>query len=470
MGQQKRGRPGLFQPLGQLPGLVQVLGGKHGKAAQKPQPLVVLLPDEPPGRQKGVLCQVGRVLAITPVGNNPEETWNNLLNGVSGAAPITLFDASQFKTQFACEVKGFNATDYIDRKEARKMDRYAQLAMAAAVQAVDDSKMDVEGVDKNRIGVVFGVGIGGIKTFEDEVGYYAQHKENGPKFNPFFIPKMISDIAAGQISIRFGFHGPNYATTSACASSTNALADAFNLIRLGKADAIVAGGAEAAICACGVGGFNAMHALSTRNDDPEHASRPFSASRDGFIMGEGAGCLILEELEHAKARGAKIYAEMVGEGMSADAYHITASHPEGLGAKLVMKNALEDAGMKPEDIDYINVHGTSTPVGDISEVKAIQQLFGEHAYKLNISSTKSMTGHLLGAAGAVEAMVSVLSVKNDIIPPTINHQDDDKDENIDYNLNFTFNKAQKRTVRAALSNTFGFGGHNACVIFKKYDD
>ena len=408
--------------------------------------------------------------AITPVGNNPEETWNNLLNGVSGAAPITLFDASQFKTQFACEVKGFNATDYIDRKEARKMDRYAQLAMAAAVQAVDDSKMDVEGVDKNRIGVVFGVGIGGIKTFEDEVGYYAQHKENGPKFNPFFIPKMISDIAAGQISIRFGFHGPNYATTSACASSTNALADAFNLIRLGKADAIVAGGAEAAICACGVGGFNAMHALSTRNDDPEHASRPFSASRDGFIMGEGAGCLILEELEHAKARGAKIYAEMVGEGMSADAYHITASHPEGLGAKLVMKNALEDAGMKPEDIDYINVHGTSTPVGDISEVKAIQQLFGEHAYKLNISSTKSMTGHLLGAAGAVEAMVSVLSVKNDIIPPTINHQEDDQDENIDYNLNFTFNKAQKRTVRAALSNTFGFGGHNACVIFKKYDD
>ena len=408
--------------------------------------------------------------AITPVGNNPEETWNNLLAGKSGAAPITLFDASQFKTQFACEVKGFNPNDYIDRKEARKMDRYAQLALAAAVQAVDDCKMDLEAVDKDRIGVVFGVGIGGIKTFEDEVGYYAQHKENGPKFNPFFIPKMSSDIAAGQISIRFGFHGPNYATTSACASSTNALADAFNLIRLGKADAIVAGGAEAAICACGVGGFNAMHALSTRNDDPEHASRPFSASRDGFIMGEGAGCLILEELEHAKARGAKIYAEMVGEGMSADAYHITASHPEGLGATLVMKNALEDAGMKPEDIDYINVHGTSTPVGDISEVKAIQQLFGEHAYKLNISSTKSMTGHLLGAAGAVEAMVSVLSVKNDIIPPTINHEEDDKDENIDYNLNFTFNKAQKRTVRAALSNTFGFGGHNACVIFKKYDD
>ena len=408
--------------------------------------------------------------AVTLVGNNPEETWKNLLEGVSGAAPITHFDASQFKTQFACEVKGFNVNDYIDRKEARKMDRYAQLAMASAVQAVEDSKMDLESVDKNRIGVVYGVGIGGIKTFEDEVGYYATHQENGPKFNPFFIPKMISDIAAGQISIRYGFHGPNYATTSACASSTNALADAFNLIRLGKADAIVAGGAEAAICACGVGGFNAMHALSTRNDDPEHASRPFSASRDGFIMGEGAGCLILEELEHAKARGAKIYAEMVGEGMSADAYHITASHPEGLGACLVMQNALKDAGMTPEDIDYINVHGTSTPVGDVSEVKAIQKLFGEHAYKLNISSTKSMTGHLLGAAGAVEALVSVLAVKNDIIPPTINHEEDDKDENIDYNLNFTFNKAQKRTVRAALSNTFGFGGHNACVIFKKYDD
>ena len=408
--------------------------------------------------------------AVTPVGNNPEETWKNLLEGVSGAAPITHFDASQFKTQFACEVKGFNVNDYIDRKEARKMDRYAQLAMASAVQAVEDSKMDLESVDKNRIGVVYGVGIGGIKTFEDEVGYYATHQENGPKFNPFFIPKMISDIAAGQISIRYGFHGPNYATTSACASSTNALADAFNLIRLGKADAIVAGGAEAAICACGVGGFNAMHALSTRNDDPEHASRPFSASRDGFIMGEGAGCLILEELEHAKARGAKIYAEMVGEGMSADAYHITASHPEGLGACLVMQNALKDAGMTPEDIDYINVHGTSTPVGDVSEVKAIQKLFGEHAYKLNISSTKSMTGHLLGAAGAVEALVSVLAVKNDIIPPTINHEEDDKDENIDYNLNLTFNKAQKRTVRAALSNTFGFGGHNACVIFKKYDD
>ena len=407
--------------------------------------------------------------AVTPVGNTPEETWNNLVNGVSGAAPITLFDASKFKTHFACEVKGLNFNEYIDRKEARKMDRYTQLAFVSAIQAVKDSGMDLESIDKNRVGVIYGVGIGGIKTFEDEVGYYGAHKEDGPKFNPFFIPKMIADIAAGQISIHFGFHGPNYATTSACASSTNALADAFNQLRLGKADVIVAGGAEAAICACGVGGFNAMHALSTRNDDPEHASRPFSASRDGFIMGEGAGCLILEELEHAKARGAKIYAEMVGEGESADAYHITASHPEGLGAKLVMERALQDAGMKPEDIDYINVHGTSTPVGDISEAKAIKQVFGDAAYKLNISSTKSMTGHLLGAAGAVEAMASVLAVKNDIIPPTINHEEGDNDPEIDYNLNFTFNKAQKRTVRAAMSNTFGFGGHNACVIFKKYD-
>ena len=406
--------------------------------------------------------------AVTPVGNNPEETWKNLVDGVSGAAPITLFDASNFKTQFACEVKDFKPAEYIDRKELRKMDRYAQLAMVAAIQAVNDSGMDLESVDKNRIGVIFGVGIGGIKTFEEEVGYYATHKENGPKFNPFFIPKMIADIAAGQISIHYGFHGPNFATTSACASSTNALADAFNLIRLGKADAIVSGGAEAAITESGVGGFNAMHALSTRNDDPEHASRPFSASRDGFIMGEGSGCLVLEELEHAKARGAKIYAEMVGAGMSADAYHITASHPEGLGACLVMKNALEDAGMQPSDIDYINVHGTSTPVGDISEAKAIKQVFGEAAYKLNISSTKSMTGHLLGAAGAVEAMASVLAVKNDIVPPTINHDDNDRDENIDYDLNYTFNKAEKREVRAALSNTFGFGGHNACVIFKKY--
>jgi len=406
--------------------------------------------------------------AVTPVGNTPEETWNSLINGVSGAAPITLFDASKFKTQFACEVKNLNVNDYIDRKEARKMDRYTQLAFISAIQAVKDSGMDLEAEDRDRIGVIFGVGIGGIKTFEDEVKYYGTHEENGPKFNPFFIPKMIADIAAGQISIHFGFHGPNYATTSACASSTNALADAFNQIRLGKANAILSGGAEAAICAVGVGGFNAMKALSTRNDDPAHASRPFSASRDGFIMGEGAGCLVLEELEHAKARGARIYAEMVGEGESADAHHITASHPEGLGAKLVMENALRDAGMKPEDIDYINVHGTSTPVGDLSEAKAIKQVFGDAAYKLNISSTKSMTGHLLGAAGAVEAMATVLAVKNDIIPPTINHDENDKDPEIDYNLNFTFNKAQKREVRAAISNTFGFGGHNACVVFKKY--
>ena len=406
--------------------------------------------------------------AVTPLGNNTEDTWNNLVAGVSGAAPITLFDASQFKTQFACEVKNLKVNDYIDRKEARKMDRYAQLAIISAMQAIQDSGMNLEEIDKNRVGVIYGVGIGGIKTFEEEVGYWAQHQENGPKFNPFFIPKMIADIASGHISIMYGFHGPNYTTTSACASSTNALADAFNLIRLGKANVIVSGGAEAAITASGVGGFNAMHALSTRNDDPEHASRPFSASRDGFIMGEGSGCLILEELEHAKARGAKIYAEMVGAGMSADAHHITASHPEGLGARLVMENALEDAGMKPEDIDYINVHGTSTHVGDISEAKAIKQVFGDAAYKLNISSTKSMTGHLLGAAGAVEALASVLAVKNDIVPPTINHEDDDRDPEIDYDLNYTFNKALKREVRAALSNTFGFGGHNACVIFKKY--
>lgn len=406
--------------------------------------------------------------AVTPVGNTPEETWQSLVAGKSGAAPITHFDTSKFKTHFACEVKGLNVNDFIDRKEARKLDRYTQLALISAMQGVKDSGIDLEKEDKERIGVVYGVGIGGIKTFEDEVTYYGQHIDEGPKFSPFFIPKMIADIASGQISIHFGFHGPNYTTTSACASSSNALADAFNLLRLGKANIIVAGGAEAAVCACGVGGFNAMHALSTRNDDPEHASRPFSASRDGFVMGEGAGCLILEELEHAKARGAKIYAEMVGEGASADAYHITASHPEGLGAKLVMQRALEDAGLKPEDIDYINVHGTSTPVGDISEAKAIKDVFGESAYKLNISSTKSMTGHLLGAAGAIEAMACVLAVKNDIIPPTINHKDEDVDEEIDYKMNFTFNKAQKREVRAALSNTFGFGGHNACVIFKKY--
>lgn len=407
--------------------------------------------------------------AITPLGKNAKETWENAKNGVSGAAEITHFDTSKFKTHFACEVKNYNAQDYFDRKEARKMDLYEQYAIIAADEAIKDCGWDLEKIDKNEIGVIFGVGIGGIRTFEEESVNYAKTGETlGPRYSPFFIPKMISDIAAGQISINYGFHGPNFATTSACASSTNALASAFNLIRLGKANAIVTGGAEAAIWPTGVGGFNAMHALSTRNDDPEHASRPFSASRDGFIMGEGAGVLILEELEHALKRGAHIYAEVAGTGMSADAHHITASHPEGLGAKLVMTRALQDAEMKPEDIDYINVHGTSTPVGDRSEALAIKDVFGEHAYKLNISSTKSMTGHLLGAAGAVEALFSVKAVEEDIVPPTINHEEGDDDPEIDYNLNFTFNKAQKRTVRAALSNTFGFGGHNACVIVKKF--
>ena len=409
--------------------------------------------------------------AISPLGNSVDETWQKLLAGVSGAGPITHFDAQAFKTQFACEVKNFNVADYIDRKEARKMDLYCQYAVASATQAVENSGLNLDEVDKNRVGVVFGVGIGGMHTFEEEVENWAKTGATlGPKFSPFFVPKMIADICAGHISIKYGFHGPNYITSSACASSSNAIADAFNLIRLGKANVIVTGGAEAAIFPSGVGGFNAMHALSTRNDEPEKASRPFSASRDGFVMGEGSASLILEELEHAKARGAKIYAEMVGAGMSADAHHITASHPEGLGAKLVMQNALEDAGMQPEDIDYINVHGTSTPVGDVSEVKAIVDVFGEHAYKLNISSTKSMTGHLLGAAGALEAMVSVLSVQQDVVPPTINHDEEDKDPDIDYRLNFTFGQTQHRTVRAALSNTFGFGGHNACVIFRKYTE
>jgi 3-oxoacyl-[acyl-carrier-protein] synthase II len=408
--------------------------------------------------------------ALTPVGNTVEEAWKNLLAGKSGAAPITLFDPSKFKTQFACEVKGFDPLAYIDRKDARKMDRCTQLGMAAAMQAVEDSKMDLDKEDKNRIGVIYGIGIGGIQTFQEEVMFYGQHYEEGPKFSPFFIPKMISDITAGQISIHFGFRGPNYVTTSACASSSHALADAFNLLRLGKADVILAGGAEAAITDCGLGGFCSMHALSTRNDDPEHASRPFSASRDGFVMAEGSGCLVLETLEHAQKRGAHIYAELVGEGMSADAYHITKSHPEGLGAKLVMKAALEDAHLTTKDIDYINVHGTSTHVGDLSEAQAIKDLFGDDAYRVNISSTKSMTGHMLGAAGAVEAMICVLSVKNDIVPPTINHVEGDDDPDLDYKMNFTFNKPQKREVRAALSNTFGFGGHNACVIFKKYAD
>lgn len=407
--------------------------------------------------------------AITPLGNDVATTWQNALEGVSGAGSITHFDASKFKTQFACEVKGFNVAEHIDRKKARQLDLYAQYAMVAAEQAVGDAKLDDENINKNRIGVIIAAGIGGLHTFEEEAGYYAVHgEEMGPKYNPFFIPKMIADIASGHVSMQYGFHGPNYGVVSACASSTNAIIDAYNLIRLGKADAIVTGGAEAAIYPAGVGGFNSMHALSTRNDSPATASRPFSASRDGFVMGEGSAVLILEELEHAKARGAKIYAEVVGGGLSADAYHLTATHPEGLGAVLVMQNALEDAGMKPEDVDYINVHGTSTPVGDVSEVKAIKEVFGEHAYKLNISSTKSMTGHLLGATGALEALFCVKTVQEDIVPPTINHDPEDQDENIDYNLNFTFDKAQQRTVNVALSNTFGFGGHNASVIVKKY--
>ena len=404
---------------------------------------------------------------VSPLGNSAEETWKNLLDGKSGCDTIKQMDATRYKTQIACEVKNFNAEEWIDRKEARKMDKFCQMAVASADMAIKDSAMNLDTINKNRVGVIYGVGIGGLKTMQDELEYYSEHKDT-PKFGPFFIPKMIGDIAPGQISIRYGFHGPNYATTSACASSTNALADAFNLIRLGKAEVMVAGGSEAVITDPGLRGFCSMHALSTRNDEPQKASRPFSASRDGFVMGEGSACLILEELEHAKARGAKIYCEMAGAGMSADAFHITASHPEGLGAKLVMEEALKDAEMQPEDIDYINVHGTSTPVGDISEAKAIKALFGDWAYKLNISSTKSMTGHLLGAAGALEAMVCVKSVEEDIVPPTINHEEGDEDPEIDYNMNFTFNKAEKRNVRAALSNTFGFGGHNACVIFKKY--
>lgn len=408
--------------------------------------------------------------AISPIGNDVATTWDNAKKGVSGAGPITHFDASKFKTQFACEVKDFDPAQHFDRKKLRQLDLYAQYAIVAARQAVQDAGLENEGaVDKNRVGVIVAAGIGGLHTFEEEAGYYALNEATmGPKYNPFFIPKMIADIASGHVSMEYGFHGPNYGTVSACASSNNAIIDAFNLIRLGKADAIVTGGAEAAIFPAGVGGFNSMHALSTRNDSPETASRPFSKSRDGFVMGEGSAVLVLEELEHALARGAKIYAEVAGGGLSADAYHLTATHPEGLGAILAMTSALEDAQMKPEDIDYINVHGTSTPVGDISEVKAIIDVFGPHAYKLNISSTKSMTGHLLGATGALEAVFSVKAVQEDIVPPTINHDPEDLDENIDYNLNFTFGRAEQRPVRAALSNSFGFGGHNATVIFKKY--
>ena len=403
--------------------------------------------------------------AITPLGNTVEEYWNNLVKGVSGAGPITRFDASKFKTRFACEVKNFNPEDYFDRKEVRKYDLYAHFGIICADQAIANSGMDLENVDKNRIGVIWSSGIGGLDTFFQEVSGFIKG-DGTPRFNPFFIPKMIADIAAGHISIKYGFRGPNFAIVSACASSANALVDAMLYIRNDMADVFVAGGSEAAITPVGIGGFNAMHALSTRNDDPATASRPFDKDRDGFVMGEGAGGLILEELEHAKARGAVIYAEIAGGGGSADAYHMTAPHPEGLGAILSMRNAIRDAGMKLEDIDHINTHGTSTPVGDIAEPKAILGLFGELAYKININSTKSMTGHLLGAAGAIEAIASVMAVRNNIVPPTINHFTDDPE--LDPKLNFTFNKAQERVVNVALSNTFGFGGHNATVIVKKY--
>src|SRR5690554_5006270 len=402
--------------------------------------------------------------ALTPIGNNIQEYWTGLTTGVSGAAPITRFDASLFKTQFACELKNIDLNDFIDRKEAKKMDPYTQYAMIAADEAMKDSGLDLDKVDLIKAGVVWGSGIGGLKTFQDEVVDFALG-DGTPRFNPFFIPKMIADIAAGFISMKYGFQGPNFATVSACASATNALIDAFNYIRLGKANIFITGGSEAAVTEAGIGGFNAMKALSQRNDSPETASRPFDKDRDGFVLGEGAGAIILEEYDHAMARGAKIYAEMVGGGMTADAHHLTAPHPEGRGASNVMKLALEDATMTPEDIDYINVHGTSTPLGDVSEIKAIRKIFGEHAYQLNISSTKSMTGHLLGAAGAIEAIATILAIVHNTVPPTINHFTDD--EGFDSRLNLTFNKAQKREIRAALSNTFGFGGHNCSIIFKK---
>ena len=407
--------------------------------------------------------------AVSPIGNDVPTLWDNAVNGVSGAGPITRFDSYLFKTQFACEVKGFDPTSCMDRREVRKVDVDTQYGVAAAVEAIGDSGLVLEQEDRNRIGVIYGEGIGGLISLEDEVCEYALNKENGPRFSPFLITKIISDMTAGIISIRFGLKGPNYVTTSACASSSNAIIDAYDQIRLGRADVIVAGGAEAVVCQLGVGGFNSMHALSVRNDDPQGASRPFSKSRDGFVIGEGAACLILEEYEHAVARGAKIYAEIAGTGLTADAYHITAPHPEGEGARRVMKMALDEAGLALEDVDYINVHGTSTYAGDIAEAKAIKTLFGEHAYKLNISSTKSMTGHLLGAAGAIEALLTVLSIKNDIVPPTINHADGDEDPEIDYGMNFTFNKAQERRVNVALSNTFGFGGHNASIAFRKVE-
>ncbi len=404
--------------------------------------------------------------AVTPLGNSVNDYWTNLLAGVSGAAPITRFDATKFKTRFACEVKGFNVEDYFDKKEARKLDAYSQYGIAASVQAVADSGLEAEGIDKNEIGVIWGSGIGGLDTFQTETFAFAKG-DGTPRFNPFFIPKMIADICSGHISMRFGFRGPNFTTVSACASSTNALIDAFNYIRLGKANAIVTGGSEAAINESGMGGFNACQAMSTRNEEPSKASRPYDKDRDGFVLGEGGGAIILEELEHALARGAKIYAEIIGGGMSADAHHITAPHPEGLGATLVMKRALKDAGIDGTEVDYINTHGTSTPLGDTAELKAIINVFGEHAYKLNISSTKSMTGHLLGAAGAIEGMAAILAVQNDLIPPTINHTTPDPE--IDPKLNLTLNSMQKRKVNIAISNTFGFGGHNAAVVIKKFN-
>ncbi len=404
--------------------------------------------------------------ALTPIGNTKDEYWEGLLNGKSGAAPITYFDTEKFKTKFACELKNFNATDFLDRKEARKMDRFTQYAMVASDEAIADAKLDLEAVDKLKVGVIWGAGIGGLETFQDEVLNFAAG-DGTPRFNPFFIPKMIADIAPGNISIKHGFMGPNYTTVSACASSANAMIDALNYIRLGHCDVIVTGGSEAAVTIAGMGGFNAMHALSTRNESPETASRPFDATRDGFVLGEGAGAIILEEYEHAKARGAKIYAEVIGGGLSSDAHHMTAPHPDGIGVIAVMKNCLENAGINPEEVDHINTHGTSTPLGDVAELKAISEVFGDHAKNININSTKSMTGHLLGAAGAIESIASILAMEHGIVPPTINHTV--VDENIDPELNLTLNKAQKRDVKVAMSNTFGFGGHNACVLFKKID-
>ncbi|MFK7781823.1 beta-ketoacyl-ACP synthase II [Psychroserpens sp.] len=404
--------------------------------------------------------------ALTPIGNTKDEYWDALISGKSGAAPITYFDTEKFKTKFACELKNFIATDFLDRKEARKMDRFTQYAMVASDEAINDAKLDLEKVNKLRVGVIWGAGIGGLETFQNEVLNYAEG-DGTPRFNPFFIPKMIADIAPGNISIKNGFMGPNYTTVSACASSANAMIDALNYIRLGHCDVIVTGGSEAAVTIAGMGGFNAMHALSTRNESPKTASRPFDATRDGFVLGEGAGAIILEDYEHAKARGAKIYAEVLGGGLSSDAHHMTAPHPEGIGVIAVMKNCLENAGIKPEEVDHINTHGTSTPLGDVAELKAISEVFGDHAKNININSTKSMTGHLLGAAGAIESIASILAMEHGVVPPTINHEV--VDENIDSKLNLTLNKAQKRDVKVAMSNTFGFGGHNACVLFKKID-